>query len=57
MADCLVAELFASCALKRGILALQAALDDATLTSGGVALGVSGSGGAASALFANLEVR
>jgi hypothetical protein len=40
-----------------GILALQAALTDPTLVSGGVALGVTGSTGAAAVLFANLDVR
>ena len=40
-----------------GILALQAALDDPSLASGGVALGVTGSSGGASVLFANLDVR
>lgn len=40
-----------------GILALQGALDDSTLTAGGVALGVTGSSGAAGVLFANLDVR
>jgi eukaryotic-like serine/threonine-protein kinase len=40
-----------------GILALQGALTDSTLASGGVALGVTGSAGAAGVLFANLDVR
>jgi serine/threonine protein kinase len=40
-----------------GALALQAALNDSTLSSGGIALGVTGSSGAATVLFGNLDVR
>jgi hypothetical protein len=40
-----------------GTLALQGALNDSTLTSVGITLGVTGSSGAATVQFANLDVR
>jgi hypothetical protein len=40
-----------------GDLALQAALADSSLVSGGITLGVTGSAGAASVLFTDLDVR